>query len=273
MGSCRRFGDGSPVNTYVIRLALLLLPLMAACAQSEPRATAPETELVVFAAASLRDVFTRLAVGFESGHPGVEIRFNFAGTQELRTQLEQGAAPDVFAAADEKHMRELVRAHRVREPVVFARNEPVVVVARDHAATAHTFADLPKLKRLVIGTPEVPIGRYTQQVFDRAGAKLGQAFRTSLEANVVSRELNVRQVLAKVTLGEADAGIVYRSDAMSATGGVSVVAIPPELNAIAIYPIAVVAGAKHPKLAAAWIALVRSPAGLEALARAGFTAP
>ena len=253
--------------------ALLFLVLFA-CRGSEPEATsaaAPrEDKLVVFAAASLREVFSGLAEPFKQAHPGVEVTFNFAGSQELRTQLEQGAAADIFASADQRHMGELRNASRVNPPVTFARNEPVLVVATEKAAGMRAFADLPRATKIVIGVPEVPIGRYTLQILDNAKASLGADFRSRVEAHVVSRELNVKQVLAKVTLGEAEAGIVYRTDANTAGDKLSVVTIPAEVNVVAEYPIASVTAAPHPQLAAAWIELVLSASGQAALQAAGF---
>jgi molybdate transport system substrate-binding protein len=241
-----------------------------------PAAPPEEDQLVVFAAASLREVFTTLSTAFKTANSSTTVTLNFAGTQELRTQLEQGAQADVFASADQKHMTELLNAARATAPVVFARNEPVIVVARESAKKVHGIADLPKLKKIVIGVPEVPIGRYTLQILERASAKLGKKFAEQTLAKVVSRELNVRQVLAKVSLGEADAGIVYRTDAQSLKAGkdsVSVVDIPPDINVIAEYPIAVVAGAPHPNLASAWVKLVQSELGRRALQDAGFMLP
>jgi molybdate transport system substrate-binding protein len=228
---------------------------------------------VVYAAASLRDAFTTMGADFKRTHPGVTVTFNFAGTQELRTQLEHGAAVDVFASADTKHMDELVRATRVAAPVVFARNEPVVIVARESAATVRTFADLPAASRIVIGVPAVPIGRYTVQILDRASTTLGADFRAKVEAKVVSKELNVRQIVAKVGLGEAQAGIVYRTDARPGPEGLTVVTIPSDANVIAEYPIATVTNAPHPGLARAWVDFVMSADGQRALANAGFLAP
>lgn len=247
--------------------------LGAGCDRPEPSSTQEEDELVIFAAASLRDVFAVMGHDFERAHPGVAITFNFAGTQELRTQLEHGATADVFASADLRHMDELVRASHVSSPVTFARNEPVIVVSKESAGAISSLGDLPSARRIVVGTPEVPIGRYTLQILDRATATMGSDFRSRVEANVVSRELNVRQVLSKVSLGEADVGIVYRTDAAAAKDGVRIVTIPAELNVIAEYPIAVVAAAKHPRLAKAWVSYVLSAEGRRALGGAGFSAP
>lgn len=230
----------------------------------------PEAELVVFAAASLRDAFTELASSFEAAHPGSRVVLSFAGTQELRTQIEHGARADVFASADQKHMDALAKASLISEPVLFARNEPVVVVARESGERIRVFADVPKVESIVVGAPEVPIGQYTLQILERAGASFGREFRAQVESRVVSRELNVRQVLAKVTLGEADLAFVYRSDAVAAAERASIVAIPAEVNVIADYPIAALKDAPHPALARDWIAGVLSAEGQRVLEAAGF---
>jgi molybdate transport system substrate-binding protein len=259
-------------SVLVVLASCMLSALACSHANSLPTAAA-ENRLVVFAAASLRDAFMSLADSFKRSHPGVEVTFSFAGSQEIRTQIEQGASADVFASADQQHMQTLLQAGRVIAPVTFARNEPVIAVANDKRALVRTFADLPAATRLVVGVPEVPIGRYTLQILDRASHSLGADFRQRVEANIVSRELNVRQVLAKVSLGEADAGFVYRSDALSAQDRVGIVSIPSELNVIAAYPIALVAGAPHPLLARAWLDLVLSKTGQAALQHAGFIPP
>jgi len=254
-------------------LRRLLLALVAAGLAGCRRAPAGEERLDVFAAASLREVFTAMGGEFERAHPGVSVAFHFAGTQELAAQIEHGAPADVLASADRRHLDGLVRASRASAPVVFARNEPVLVVSRESAATIRGLADLPSASRIVLGAPEVPIGLYSLQILDRASATLGADFRRRVEGKVVSRELNVRQVLAKVSLGEAQVGIVYRTDAQAALDRVVVVAIPAEINVLADYPIAVVTGAPHPGLAREWVAFVLSASGQGALRGAGFLAP
>jgi molybdate transport system substrate-binding protein len=205
-----------------------------------PAAGAGDRELVLFEAASLKDAFARLALRFERDHPGVKVVTNAAGSQELRAQIEHGAEADVFASADRRHMDALTAEGLVQDAGVFTCNEPVVVVraALAAAASIRTFADLPRAERIVIGTPEVPIGAYTVQILRKAAATYGADFAKRVEARVVSRELNVRQILAKVALGEADAGVVYRSDARAVPGKVQVLPIPPALNVTAEYPIA-----------------------------------
>jgi molybdate transport system substrate-binding protein len=234
--------------------------------------TPPAHALIVFEAASLKDAFAKLGKRFEADNPGVEVIANAAGSQELRTQIEHGAVADLIASADRRHMDAVANQGLVVSPSLFACNEPVLVVRAGLAPAIETFADLPRAERIVIGTPEVPIGAYTQQILQKAGAILGGEFPKRVVAKVASRELNVRQVLAKVVLGEADAGIVYRSDAIAAAGKVAVVAIPPEMNVVAEYPIAALKAAPHPDLARRFIELVKSPDGAAALREAGFSA-
>jgi molybdate transport system substrate-binding protein len=229
-------------------------------------------DVTVFAAASLREVFEKLAKAFEADHPGTHVALQLAGSQELRTQIENGAEADVFASADTRHMSALEDAKLVAKSTIFARNEPVVVVPADNPAGIVRFEDLPKARRLVIGTPEVPIGNYTERILANAGKELGEKFQKDVAAHVVSRELNVRQILAKIGLGEGDAGFVYRTDALTAKDRVRVVDIPAAFNVVAEYPIAVVSSSTQPDLATSWVAMVLSKRGQEMLREAGFRA-
>jgi molybdate transport system substrate-binding protein len=229
---------------------------------------------LVFAASSLREAFTAVAAEHRRKAPDVEVTFNFAGTQELRAQVEQGAKADVFAAADTKHSAELERQGLIGASKIFAENEPVLVIAKEASAAITSFAQLPDAKRIVIGAPEMPIGRYGAQILENATKTLGADFASRVQAKVVSKELNVKQVLAKVVLGEADAGIVYRTDVTGdAKDEVTVVAIPTELNVVARYPIAVVAKSEHFSDAQAWLDTVTSAAGRTVLTKAGFNVP
>jgi len=255
-------------NRWFIALAGALALTVGAAQAATPAAK----ELVVFEAASLKDVFAKLARRFETDNAGVKVVANAAGSQELRTQIEHGAAADVMASADGKHMDALLAQGLVVAPAVFTCNEPVVVVRAALAPAIKTLADLPRAERIVIGVPDVPIGAYTLQILKKAAAKYGADFPKRVEAKVASRELNVRQVLAKVALGEADAGVVYRSDAITARGKVEVVAIPADLNVVAEYPIAALKAAPRPDLARRWIDLVKSADGAAALRDAGFSA-
>ena len=238
-----------PALRVTALLAAALLSGVAWGAHAAPGGP-PAAELVIFEAASLKDAFAKLAQKFEADHPGTKVISNAAGSQELRAQLQHGASADVFASADRKHMEALVADGLVHPPAVFACNEPVLVVRAALAATVKTFADLPRVDRLVVGAPDVPIGAYTAQILAKAASRYGGDFAARVEARVVSRELNVRQVLAKVVLGEADAGIVYRSDVAALPAGkVQVVAIPADLNVTAQYPISILKQAPQPALA------------------------
>jgi molybdate transport system substrate-binding protein len=242
--------------------ALIVCGFAATTRAEEPR------EITVFAAASLREAFEDLGKTFET-KTHVKVRLNLAGSQELRTQIENGARADVFASADQKHMDALVKAKLAAAPRVFARNTPVIIVPKDNPAKIASFQDLPKAKKIVIGVPEVPIGNYTLQILDKAGAD----FKDKVLANVVSREPNVRQVLAKVTLGEADAAVVYRTDAMAGKDKVAIIDIPAKVNVVAEYPVAVLEKAPEAAAARAFVDLLLSADGQKRLATAGFVAP
>jgi molybdate transport system substrate-binding protein len=250
------------MNRFVI--AALVVSALATTGRADE-----QRELTVFAAASLREAFEDLAKTFESKTPGVKVRVNLAGSQELRTQIENGARADVFASADQKHMAALVKAKLVAAPRVFVRNTPVIIVPKGNPAKVGSFEELPRAKKLVIGAPEVPIGSYTLEILE----KVGGDFKQKVLANVASRELNVRQVLAKVSLGEADAGIVYRTDAIAGKDKVEIIEIPAKLNVIAEYPVAVLSNAPQAAAARAFVDLLLSADGQKRLAAAGFVAP
>ena len=243
--------------------------LAIALALVHPGRAAPRREVTVFAAASLREAFRELATTFERDHPGTTVSLGLAGSQELRTQIEHGAPADVFASADTKHMEGLAAAKLVSQPRIFARNEPVIVVPKGNPAAIGGLRDLPRATRIVVGTPEVPIGSYTLRILDAASLRYGADFRARVETRVVSREVNVRQVLSKVALGEAEAAIVCRTDAATSRA-VEVIGIPPELNVLAQYPVAVVSGSREPALAHDFVELLLSPMGQQVLARFGF---
>jgi molybdate transport system substrate-binding protein len=166
-------------------------------------------------------------------------------------------------------MDALVTGKLAENPRTFARNTPVVIVPKGNPAKVGSFDQLPKAKKIVIGVPEVPIGNYTLQILDKAGAD----FKAKVLANVASRELNVRQVLAKVTLGEADAGVVYKTDAMAGKDKVEIIEIPAKVNVIAEYPVAVLSKAPQAAAAKAFVDLLLSGDGQKRLAAAGFVAP
>ncbi len=224
--------------------------------------------LTVFAASSLTEAFGELEAGFEARSPTVDVRMSFAGSQVLRLQLEQGAAADVFASANEEHMRVLLEDGVVARSEIFAHNALVVVVPTE-GSVVQSVADLPQAERLVVGTPDVPVGMYTQRLLERARESLGEDFIARVRAHVVSEESNVRLARAKVELGEADAAIVYRTDAHGSTR-VRAIPIPEALQVRADYPIGPVARAHDPALAERFIAFVRSEQGRRILDEHGF---
>jgi molybdate transport system substrate-binding protein len=232
-------------------------------------------ELTVFAAASLTEAFNEMKTSLEKSNPDLSITFNFASSTQLRAQLEQGAGADVFASADEKEM-DLAREAGLLagEPAVFARNRLVVILPRDNPASIETLQDLsrPGVK-LDLASETAPIGAYTRQFLERASSApaFGADFEQRALANVVSEEENVKQVVAKVRLGEADAGICYVSDVTpEAASDLVTIDIPDELNQIATYPIAVLKDAGDPALARAFLDYILSAEGQAALQAQNF---
>lgn len=221
--------------------------------------------LTVYAAASLQKTFTELGDRFESAHPGTTVTFNFAGSSDLVTQLQQGAPADVFASADEKNMTKATDDKLIDgTPVVFASNTLQIVVPPGNPAEVTSFADLsaPGLK-LVICAPQVPCGSATKKVSEAQGITL----------KPVSEENSVTDVLNKVASGEADAGLVYRTDVQGAGARVVGVSFPHADKAVNRYPIALLAGSDHPELAREFVALVTGAEGQKVLSTAGFGKP
>lgn len=255
-----------------------LLPVLflTSCASSEvsSSSSAPRT-LVVFAAASLTDAFTEIGEKFEREHPGVTVSFNFAGSQSLRTQIEEGAPADVFASANQTEMDALITGGQVAKgtPHVFLSNRLVVILPAANPAGLMTLEDLAKSGiKLVLAAEEVPVGRYTRDALEKMNGPFGAGFKEAVLANVVSNEDNVRQVVAKVQLGEADAGIVYTSDAVAASE-LETIEISTELNVVAEYPIATLTQSPGADLADAFIAYVLSADGQAVLQKWGFVSP
>jgi len=226
--------------------------------------------LQVYAASSLTEVFGELEGLFEAAHPGVDVAVTYAGSQILRLQIEQGAAADVFASANEEHMQALVDSGLVAESRVFAHNDLVVIVPPDNPAGIETLGDLGHAQRLVLGTANVPVGQYAREVLRRAAPTYEEGFEAIVMSRVVSQETNVRLARTKVELGEADAAIVYRTDA-GAGDRVRVIPIPREVNVVADYPIGVLTRTTVRNTAEAWVALVTSAEGRAVLERHGFT--
>ena len=275
--------DELPPSLRSFLTALAVVLTASACAAvppPAPRATVPpvviSTTLKVFAAASLTDVFDDMATAFEAAHAGVQVVYNFAGSQQLAQQIAEGGDADVFASANAQQMNSVIKAGKVisGSQQVFARNRLVVILPKDNPAKLQSLADLQKPKiRLVLAAKEVPVGQYALDFLDKAvkQTEYGPGYKEAVLKNVVSYEDNVRAVLAKVSLGEADAGIVYTTDVTGdAANKVSRMDIPDALNTVATYPIATVSGSKNAALAQQFVAYVLSPEGQATLAKYGF---
>jgi molybdate transport system substrate-binding protein len=260
-----------------LRLLLAVVTIGAAPAAAQTGGAAPSV-LTVFAAASLTDAFEELGALFQRGHPGITVRFNFAGSQQLAAQLEHGAAADVFASADQRWMDQVRRLGLAAgQPVVFAHNRLVVVLPAENPARIERLEDLaqPGLK-LVLAADAVPAGRYSREVLRNLSRRpgFGPDFERRVLANVVSEEENVKGVVAKVQLGEADAGMVYRTDVTPGlVAKLRALDIPAAANVVASYPIVVLAASGAPGSARAFVELVRGAEGRASLARHGLAPP
>ena len=257
----------------VMLAAVLLLTVLASQALTS---TGPERRTItVFAAASLTDAFTEIAAAFEDAHPDAAVTLHFAGSSTLAAQLIEGAPADVFASANERQMEAVIQAGRISSPAVaFAHNRLVLAVPVNNPAHIESLRDLaaPGVL-LVLAAPGVPVREYTEQLLDRLAVRpgYGSAYRAAVMANLVSEEPNVRQVVARLALGEADAGIVYRSD-VTADVADQIVAlpIPDSLNPTATYPIAVTADSRQPALAQAFVDFVLGAEGQAVLSQWAF---
>jgi molybdate transport system substrate-binding protein len=279
------------------RWFLLLFPmLLAACGGAQPAApaatTAPAaptsaleataapaaqtTELTVFAAASLTDAFKEIGKHFETANPGTTVTFNFAGSQQLAQQIGQGAPADVFASANNAQMNVVIKSGEVISGTqrTFVRNRLVVIYPKDNPANITTLKDLAKSGvKLVLAAKVVPVGQYALDFLAKA-SKLPEytdTYSPTVLANVVSYEQDVKAVLGKVTLGEADAGIIYVTDiSLDAADKVGKLEIPDNLNTIATYPIATIKDSKHADLAKKFMGYVLSPDAQTVLVKYGF---
>lgn len=244
-------------------LGLSVAVLVAGCssAQDDPGAD----DVTVFAAASLKSAFTELGEQFEKDHPGSTVTFNYAGSSDLVAQLGQGAPADVFASADTGNMTKAVDAGLVSgRPVDFAANTLTIVTPPGNPLGIASFADLAEPgTQVVVCAPQVPCGSATEKVEKATGVTL----------TPVSEESAVTDVLGKVTSGQADAGLVYVTDAVGAGEKVTAVPFPDSAGAVNTYPIASLSAAPNPAAAQHFIDLVTGPRGRDVLSAAGFAAP
>jgi molybdate transport system substrate-binding protein len=230
--------------------------------------------LTVVAAASLTESFTEIKDIFEKANPGVTVQYNFGGSPTLVTQLTQGAPADLFASADQPNMDNAVKGGVIAgTPQIFAKNKLVIIVPKENKAGITTPKDLAKPGiKFDTAQASVPVGAYTQQALDNF-SKLpdyGPDFKASVHTNTVSQEDNVKAIVQKVQLGEADAGIVYATDAQAAKDKLTIIAIPDAQNVIATYPVALVKGAKQAALGQKFVDFLLSADGQAILQKYGF---
>ncbi len=249
---------------------LLLIAFCALLAFAPPPAWSGPGALTVFAAVSLTEAFTIVGKILEQRHAGLRVQQSFAGSQQLATQIEQGARADVFASADQRWMAYVqARGLIAGATSEFARNRLVAIVPRGNPARIGRLQDLanPGVK-VVLAADAVPVGRYSRVALEKLTRAPGfpQDYAARVLRNVVSHEENVRGVVAKVQLGEADAGVVYRSDVTPTSAPlVLLLEIPERFNVVAGYPIAVLKAGTNPDTAAAFVSLVLSPLGQRVL--------
>jgi molybdate transport system substrate-binding protein len=249
--------------------AVILLLVLTGCAMSDDSTSSTaggkSQRLIVFAAASLKKSFTEIGEQFTTDNPGADIEFSFAGSSDLVTQLTQGAPADVFASADTKNMDKAAAADLLAgDPVNFASNTLTIVTAPGNPENIASFRDLsqPGLS-VVVCAPQVPCGS--------AAEKVEQA--TGIQLNPVSEESQVTDVLGKVTSGQADAGLVYVTDARGAGDKVTAVAFPESADAVNVYPIGVLGQSKNRDLATKFVDAVIGGQGQKILTAAGFAKP
>ncbi len=248
----------------VLAVLVVLVGSLTAC-DSGARQGQGSRAVVVFAAASLKQVFTTIGEQFRSDNPGAAVTFNFAGSSELATQLIEGARADVFASADVAQMDRVAQAGLLAGAAAnFAANTLVIVTAPGNPKNVGSFAELtrPGLSVVICQRP-VPCGSATQRIEDATGVQL----------HPVSEEPSVSDALNKVTTGQADAALVYVTDATSAGNKVTTVKFPEAAQAVNVYPIAVLKNAPQGAPAQKFQAAVTGPAGREILDRAGFARP
>ncbi|MFJ8159467.1 molybdate ABC transporter substrate-binding protein [Streptomyces sp. NPDC096136] len=254
-----------------IAVGSLLLPALAACGSGDTGSASPSAstsgevpaaKLTVLAAASLTDVFKQAGAAYEKEHPGTKVTFSFAGSQELAAQVKQGAPADALVTADTKTMDGL--KDQTNDPTVIAKNRLVIATAPGNPHKIGSLKDLADTKiKVVLAAPEVPAGRYSKEVLDKQGIKV----------TPVSQEPNVRAALSKVELGEADAALVYKTDAEASKGKVDAVEIPDDQNAIASYPAATLKATKNTAAADAFVKWLSSAQAQQILQQAGFQQP
>ncbi len=246
-------------------VALAALAVLIAAVQPASAQQKPSGEITVFAAASLTESFDAMAKQFEKKYPDVSVRFNYDASSNLATQINQGAPAYVFASADEDNLQKTIDAGTITAPpVVFAKNRLEIAVEKGNPKRIKSLADLQKSGLVVVlCADQVPCGKYAAESFSKAGVNITPA----------SKEENAKATLSKVSIGEADASIVYVTDVKAAKGTTSGVRIADDVNVIATYPMAVAKQSQNATAAKAWVKFVLSKDGQKTLRRFGFLPP
>lgn len=252
--------------SVVAALAALLILVTATGAASAAKEKKVSGAITVSAAASLTEAFTKLGADFEKANPDTTIMFNFAASSALVQQIQGGAPADVFASADGTNMQKLVTGGQVTaEPTVFAANALTIVVKQGNPDKVKSLAGLADLDVVSLCADAVPCGKYAQQALTQAGV--------TLAPKRITKGADVRTTLAAVSTGDADAAIVYTTDATAAGATVHSVRIPAWLNVYAVYPIAPIAASENQDLANAFVDYTVSPEGRKTLLSFGFLPP
>ena len=250
------------MKRVLVAVAALVVLIAAQPVAAAPR---PSGEITVFAASSLTESFDAIAKQFEKKYPDVSVKFDYDASSNLATQINQGAPADVFASADQDNLQKTIDSGAVTPPpIVFAKNRLEIAVEKGNPKKIKGLADLDKSELVVVLCADaVPCGKYAAEAFANARVTVSPA----------SKEENAKATLSKVSLGEADASVVYVTDVQAAKGGVSGVKIPDRQNVIATYPIAVTKDSRSSAAAKTWVQFIESKTAQTTLRRFGFLPP
>jgi molybdate transport system substrate-binding protein len=256
------------LKRYLVVAVAVSLALVSGCSSDDKKSETSDApsagSITVFAAASLKKTFTDLGEQLKAENKGAEVTFSFLGSSDLAAQIIQGAPADVFASADTANMKKVTDAGEAENPVNFATNTLTIVTAPGNPKHISSFADLAQAgNQVVLCAPQVPCGSAAKKVEEATGTDI----------RPVSEESSVTDVLNKVTSGQADAGLVYVTDAAGAGDKVTAVAFPEAAKAVNTYPIATLKNAHNATLAQKFVALVTGQKGKDVLTKAGFGAP
>jgi molybdate transport system substrate-binding protein len=248
-----------------IFVAFAALAVVIAAAQPVAAAPKPSGEITIFAASSLTESFDAMAKQFEKKYPDVSVKFDYDASSNLATQINQGAPADVFASADQDNLQKTIDSGAVTPPaVVFAKNRLEIAVEKGNPKKIKSLADLQKSGLVVVlCADQVPCGKYAAQSLAMAGVTI----------NPSSKEENAKATLSKVSIGEADASIVYVTDVKASKGTTSGVKIADKQNVIATYPMGVVKESQNATAAEAWVQYATSKDGQKTLRKFGFLPP